>query len=161
MAVNDGTVYVYDLISAPPRSVAIPSLVATLNNPNTAADDGFGSSVAISGTRVVVGDTSSVGFGTGPTEPPLEAGSVYVYDLASATPTEPETTLDNPARWGSTQIISPPLWPSRARVWWLAPISMKLIKPGGTGRGAPMFMTYQRHADRACDHTQQSQSNRA
>lgn len=95
MAVNDGTVYVYELVSAPPLPVAIASLVATLTNPSpTTVDDRFGASVAISGTRVVVGDISSQG--AGPTQPPIEAGSVYVYDLASATPTEPVTTLDNP-----------------------------------------------------------------
>jgi len=78
-----GKVYVYELTSAPPL------LVATLTNEN-----GFGSSVAISGTRVVVGDASSQG-GPGPPPPP-EAGSVYIFDLASATPTEPVTRLDNP-----------------------------------------------------------------
>jgi hypothetical protein len=84
-----GKVYVYEIISTPPLPVAIPSLVATLTNEN-----GFGSSVAISGTRVVVGDASSQG-GPGP-QPPPEAGSVYVFDLATATPTEPVARLDNP-----------------------------------------------------------------
>ena len=81
---RSGSAYVYDLASATP-TVA----VATLNNPNPAEDDYFGYSVAISGTRVVIGtplnDTGGV-----------DAGSAYVYDLASITPTVPVATLRNP-----------------------------------------------------------------
>ena len=83
-AVNSGSAYVYDLISG------TPMVVATLNNPSPAADDWFGFSVAISGTRIVVGalidDTGAE-----------NAGSAYVYDLSSATPTVPVATLNNPS----------------------------------------------------------------
>jgi FG-GAP repeat/HYR domain/Abnormal spindle-like microcephaly-assoc'd, ASPM-SPD-2-Hydin len=78
-----GRAYVYE------TSGPTPTLVATLNNPTPAAYDYFGWSVAISGSRVVVGaqgDNSS--------------GSAYVYDLSSATPTVPVFTLPNPAPAG-------------------------------------------------------------
>ena len=78
---RSGSAYVYDLASATP-TVA----VATLNNPNPAVDDYFGYSVAISGTRVVVGSPYHE---TG-------AGIAYVYDVAGANPTIPVTTLRNP-----------------------------------------------------------------
>ncbi len=84
-ATGSGSAYVYDLTSATP---AVPT--ATLNNPSLAAYDAFGNSVAISGTRVVVGtpfdDTGA-----------KDAGSTYVYDLTSATPTVPVVTLNNPS----------------------------------------------------------------
>src|SRR5205823_3721735 len=60
-----------------------------LSSPSLRDADLFGSAVAISGTRVVVGayrnDTGA-----------LDAGSAYVYDLTSATPTAPVATLNNP-----------------------------------------------------------------
>jgi hypothetical protein len=84
-AQDAGSVYVYDLVSATP---AVP--VATLTNPTPALSDWFGSSVALSGTRVVVG---TVYDDTGATN----AGSAYVYDLASATPTVPVATFNNPS----------------------------------------------------------------
>ena len=83
-ASNAGTAYVYDLASLTPT---VP--VATLNNPSPVAGDYFGSSVAISGTRIVVGayfDDTGVN----------NAGSAYVYDLTSGTPTVPVATLNNP-----------------------------------------------------------------
>ncbi len=80
-----GSAYVYDLAGATPT---VP--VATLNNPGPAAFDYFGWSVAISGTRVVVGAHQN---DTGPTD----AGSAYVYDLAGATPTVPVAVLNNPS----------------------------------------------------------------
>ena len=83
-ATDSGSAYVYDLSSATPT---VP--VATLNNPGPAVDDRFGFSVAISGTRVVVG---AYGDDTGAGD----AGSVYVYDLSSATPAVPVTTINNP-----------------------------------------------------------------
>ncbi len=83
-ASDSGSAFVYDL-SGPTPSVA----VATLNNPGPAGNDFFGYSVAIAGALVVVGayrdDTGA-----------SDAGSVYVYDLSSATPTVPVTTLNNP-----------------------------------------------------------------
>lgn len=90
-ATNAGSAYVYDLNSGTP---AVP--VVTLNNPSPAADDYFGSSVAISGTRVVVGgildDTGAI-----------DAGSAYVYDVAGVSPTSPMVTLHNPSPADSDQ----------------------------------------------------------
>jgi len=79
-----GSAYVYDLTSATPT---VP--VVTLTNPSPAAGDYFGQTVAISGTFAVVGawldDTGAA-----------NAGSAYVYNLASATPAVPVATLANP-----------------------------------------------------------------
>jgi tRNA(Arg) A34 adenosine deaminase TadA len=84
-ATDSGSAYVYDLTSATP---SVP--VATLNNPEPAYQDQFGSSVAISGTRIVIGAHSD---NTGVPD----TGSAYVHDLASPTPTVPVTTLNNPS----------------------------------------------------------------
>jgi hypothetical protein len=78
--------------------------VTTLNNPSPTASDFFGTSVAISGTRVVVGASED---DTGATN----AGSAYVYDLTSSTPTVALTTLNNPSpaandNFGSSVAIS-------------------------------------------------------
>ncbi len=84
-AANAGSAYVYDMSSGTPT---LP--VATLNNPSPAEYDNFGTSLAISGTRVVVGapfdDTEAI-----------DTGSVYVYDLGSGTPTVPVAALHNPS----------------------------------------------------------------
>jgi hypothetical protein len=82
-AANAGTAYVYNLASGSPT---IP--IATLNNPSPASADRFGGSVAISGTRVVVGAYNDTGLG--------KTGAAYVYDLASATPVVPVAILNNP-----------------------------------------------------------------
>src|SRR5687768_4427566 len=69
---NSGVVKVYDRASG--------ALLHVLANPGPAAGDQFGISVAVSGTRVVVGailDDTGV----------FDTGSAYVYDVASATPT--------------------------------------------------------------------------
>ncbi len=84
-ATHPGSAFVYDLTSATPT---IPSV--TLNNPSPAANGWFGGSVAISGTRVVVGAKFDA---TGATD----TGSAYIYDLTSATPTVPTATLNNPS----------------------------------------------------------------
>jgi hypothetical protein len=83
-ATDAGCAYVYDLGSPDPT---VP--VATLRKPVPAAADHFGLAVAIHGTRVVVSAPSD---DTGATD----AGSVYVYDLGSATPAEPLLTIPNP-----------------------------------------------------------------
>lgn len=95
---NTGTAYVYDLTSGTPT---VP--VFTLNNPTPVDNDNFGIAVAIDGTRVVVGAT---GDDTGATD----AGSAYVFDLSSGTPTVP-ITLNNPApldgdKFGNAVIVS-------------------------------------------------------
>ena len=98
-AFDAGSAYVYDLSSGTPTAP-----IATLNNPGPALSDEFGISVAISGTRVVVGapfdDTGAA-----------DAGSAYVYDLSSGTPTAPTATLNNPGpaagdRFGISVAIS-------------------------------------------------------
>jgi hypothetical protein len=80
-----GRVRIHDLASTKP-SLAI----ATLENPDPAAGDGFGSAVAMSGTRVAVG---AAGDDTGA----VDAGSVYVYEVNSGTPGLLLTVIPNPA----------------------------------------------------------------
>lgn len=83
-AADAGSAYVFDLSSGTPT---VP--VATLNNPNPAASDQFGISVAIDGTLVAVGawfDDAAAS----------NAGTAYVYDLTSGTPTVPIQTLNHP-----------------------------------------------------------------
>jgi hypothetical protein len=65
------------------------ALLHTLSNPGPGSNDQFGHSVAISGTRVIVGAPYSSSSGE-------ENGRVYIYDLASATPTTPVLILDSP-----------------------------------------------------------------
>ena len=84
-AFNAGSAYVYDLSKGTPT---VP--LFTLNNPSPSSYDWFGYSVAISGTRVVVGTDHD---DTGATD----SGSAYVYDLSGATPTVPVVTLNNPS----------------------------------------------------------------
>ncbi len=80
-----GSAYVYDLSSPTPT---VP--VAVLDNPAPAADDVFGYSVAIDGTKVLVGSYNN---DTGAPN----AGSAYLYDLTSPTPTVPIAVFDNPS----------------------------------------------------------------
>ncbi len=75
-----------------------------LRNPHPVAGDDFGSAVAISGTRVVVGVNGSDSSAT-------DSGRAYVYDLSSGTPASPILTLDNPSpatddRFGVSVAIS-------------------------------------------------------
>ena len=81
---NTGTVYVYNRSSTTPT---VP--VWTIHNPTPQAQDQFGNAVAISGSLVVIG-----AFKNDPVA--ADAGSAYVYDLSSPTPTVPILTLDNP-----------------------------------------------------------------
>jgi hypothetical protein len=87
-ATDSGVVKVFDAVSG--------ALLHVLANPNPAVGDRFGLAVAISGTRVVVGDYFD---DTGASD----AGSAYVYDLAGATPTVPVATLNNPGPAASDQ----------------------------------------------------------
>jgi len=80
---NVETAYVYDLAGGTPT---VPIIVLTNPTPN----NWFGYSVSVSGTKVAVGAPLE---GTGG----ADAGSVYVYDLASVTPAVPVTILNNPA----------------------------------------------------------------
>lgn len=77
---DSGSAYVYEIASG------TPTLVATLNNPAIANDDWFGSSVAISGLRVVVGALNNDTGG-------ISSGRAYVYSLL---PGLPYLTLENP-----------------------------------------------------------------
>jgi len=83
-ATNAGTVYVYNRTSATP---ATP--VFTIPNPTPQAQDQFGNAIAVSGSILVVGAFKNDAGA-------LDAGSAYVYNLASPTPTVPIMTLDNP-----------------------------------------------------------------
>ena len=88
-AAGAGSAYVYDLASATP---AAP--VVTLHNPAPAEQDYFGASVAVSGTRVVVGaarDDAGAG----------RYGSAYLYDMSGGAPTVPVAILGNPNPGGS------------------------------------------------------------
>ncbi|MCW1887008.1 choice-of-anchor D domain-containing protein [Luteolibacter flavescens] len=95
-AVDAGIAYVYNLASPTP---AVPAF--TLSNPSPARNDGFGWSVAISGSKVIIGAPKAGA-------PSSDAGRAYVYDLGSATPTSPVVQIDNPAatiNFGSTVAI--------------------------------------------------------
>lgn len=81
---NAGTVVVFDLSFPNP---AVPRL--SLNAPVTHTNDYFGTSVALSGTRMVVGSYRDDGFGD-------NAGTAFVYDLAGATPATPIASPDKP-----------------------------------------------------------------
>ena len=97
-ATGGGRAYLFALLGTS------PTLIATLNNPSPAANDRFGAAVAMSGTRAVVGaiqdDTNAT-----------DAGSAYVYNVISATPSQPFATLNNPSpaefdRFGFSVAIS-------------------------------------------------------
>lgn len=77
-----GAVFIYDLSSSRPT---IP--VAVLPNPLPRSEGDFGYSVAISGTRVAVGEYLD-GY--------TDSGKAWVFDLASATPAVPVLALENP-----------------------------------------------------------------
>ncbi len=97
-----GRAYVYDLAGGTPGSP-----IATLLNPSPGTDDNFGISVAISGSRIVVG-------ASGDDAGASQSGSAYVYNLAGANPTAPVVILNNPSpavfdTFGSAVAISGPL----------------------------------------------------
>ncbi len=82
---DTGSVYVYDLASATPSTPAF-----VINNPSPSGDDSFGSTVGISGRRIVIAAVSDDPSGI------VNAGSVYAYDLNSGTPTVPVAEIGNP-----------------------------------------------------------------
>jgi hypothetical protein len=82
----------------------LPVPVRRLTNPNPSVGDGFGNSVAIFGTRVVVGAFLADAGAT-------NSGSAYVYDIGGATPALPIAALANPnptvdGRFGNSVAIS-------------------------------------------------------
>jgi FG-GAP repeat len=81
---GSGSVYVYDL-----GSTGATTPLVVLHKSNVSSEAGFGNSVAISGTRVVVGV---------PYDDAGESntGSAYVYDLAGADPALPVAIFNNP-----------------------------------------------------------------
>lgn len=83
-APNSGIAYVYNLAGSTPT---VP--IHALHNPAPAASDQFGFSVAISGQRVAISANLDDAGAT-------NAGSVYVFNLAGATPELPALTLNNP-----------------------------------------------------------------
>jgi hypothetical protein len=98
---NAGTAYVFDATTG--------ALIATLNNPNPAADDQFGWRVAISGTTAVIGAPQDDPGGI------ADAGAAYVFDTATgallATFADPAPTAGYKWGWnvgvsGSTAVVS-------------------------------------------------------
>ena len=83
-ALNAGGALLYDL-SGP--DITVPAVI--FNNPTPAVSEGFGRSVAISGTRVAIGAPCSL-IGS------QCAGSAYIYDVTGAVPALPVATLNNP-----------------------------------------------------------------
>lgn len=81
---DDGVAYVYDLRSATP---AVP--VAILRSQSAAVGDNFGTSVAISGTRVVAGVNCA-------DRGAANSGAAYVFDLDSDDPAKPVLEITNP-----------------------------------------------------------------
>lgn len=83
-AAGAGSAYFYDLSRPNPT---VPAHV--INNPTAGVGDGFGRAVSVEGTVLSVGadfdDTAAE-----------DAGSAYLYDLLSATPTAPVATLNVP-----------------------------------------------------------------
>ena len=82
---DSGTVKVYDSTTGELRFVIPNPTRASIRN-----DDMFGSAVAISGSRVVVG----VPRDRLPSADYENRGSVFVYDLSGATPTVPVVMLE-------------------------------------------------------------------
>ena len=81
---NDGKVYLYDVNGASP---GVPELV--FSSPSGQSGSRYGIALAMSGSRLAVGASAAVFNGKW-------GGKVYVYDLASATPTVPAMVLENP-----------------------------------------------------------------
>jgi hypothetical protein len=90
-ASKTGSVYIYNVASGLP---GVPT--AVLRNPEPAVEDEFGNAVAVSGSRVVVAahkdDAGRIINNPGS----ANGGSVYVFDLDSATPTLPALSIHNP-----------------------------------------------------------------
>ncbi len=84
LAINSGSVYVYNLTGTSPE---IPWL--TLRNPTPDIGDFFGRAVAIDGNVLVVGASSD-------DSSAVDGGTAYLYHLTSGTPTIPVHVLSNP-----------------------------------------------------------------
>lgn len=71
------------------HSASSGAVLHLLANPSPSASEHFGASVALAGNLVVVGSPGESGAEN-------QAGSVFVYDLSSPTPTQPVRTLAAP-----------------------------------------------------------------
>jgi hypothetical protein len=81
VSVDSGGVCVFDLASSEPTEPLV------LRNPTPDGIDEFGYSVALSGSQLVTGAPND-------SNPTPMGGSVYVYDLAAASPSVPVATLN-------------------------------------------------------------------
>ncbi|QJE97054.1 choice-of-anchor D domain-containing protein [Luteolibacter luteus] len=81
-ALDCGVVKIYDTANG--------NLLQRLKSPSGTPFGYFGGAVAISGTKVIVGSDEPVGDDSG-------SGRVHVYDIASAAPSVPVFTFNNPA----------------------------------------------------------------
>ena len=106
-AANAGSAYIYNLGA----TTYNPAPRLTIRNPSAQANDHFGSALSLNGDRLAVGvpyDSSS-GWG--------EAGLVYIYNLAGATPTTPAFTLNRTPQNISERFgLSVALWGTQAMV---------------------------------------------
>jgi hypothetical protein len=85
-ASNAGTVYLYNIAAPVPGTP-----MRVIPNPAPQTQDEFGNSLAMSGDLLVVGaPKNNTGVGVD------DAGSVYVFNLASPTPGIPVHVIDNP-----------------------------------------------------------------
>lgn len=82
---NAGAVYVYELAGPTPTTP-----IHVLTRPGAASDDRFGSAVALSGGRLVIG-------ADGADDRASNAGMAYLYDLDGMTPTTPVGVFQDPA----------------------------------------------------------------
>lgn len=80
---------------------------AYLKAHNTGDGDGFGSSVAISGSTIVVGatgeDSSSVGVNQGNNDFTLDSGAAYIFDLPPAPPAPPSVKISGKKKVKTTK----------------------------------------------------------
>ena len=77
-------VFVFDLAGAEP---GVPRLV--LHDPRPTRNNGFGEALALNGSQLIVGAPKN-------SSQAAQAGSAYLFDLASPTPTQPVQTFDQP-----------------------------------------------------------------
>jgi hypothetical protein len=89
---NQGIAYVFDATTG--------ALISTLTNPAPAAGDGFGWSVAISGTVAVIGAINDDPGGIG------NAGTAYVFDATTGAliATQPQSRRRRPVRLAGRHI---------------------------------------------------------
>ena len=97
-AANSGSVFVFDMASGTPD---VP--VFSIHNPTAAIDDAFGNAVDLDGDDLAVAAAAD-------DIAAEDSGSVYLFDLSSATPTAPWLQMQHPgslqnARFGSSLAV--------------------------------------------------------